>query len=185
MSLKNKRLIQTLKRPVLEGIMYVLLLVCVVFIVPRYIVQRTIVDGSSMENTFMHGDQLLVEKVTRYVTEFERFDIIVFQPDANVTGDQFIKRIIGLPGETIQIVDGQIYVNETVLPEEFGKMPIENAGIAAEPITLGPEEYFVLGDNRAISLDSRYESVGAVHHSQIEGRVMLQIYPFSKFGTVE
>ena len=185
MNPRNNHPEKDLKRSVTEGIVYVLLLVCVMFVVPRYVVQRTIIDGSSMENTFQDGDQLLVEKVTRYFTEFERFDIVVFQPDERGEGDQFIKRIIGLPGETVQIVEGQIFVNGELLPESFGKMPIVNAGIAAEPITLGEDEYFVLGDNREISLDSRYESVGAVHHSQMEGRVILQIYPFSAFGTVE
>ena len=133
----------------------------------------------------MDGDQLLVEKVTKYVIEYDRFDIIVFQPDYVAADGQFIKRIIGLPGETVQITEGQIYINGEVLAEQFGKTPIDNAGIAAEPVTLGTDEYFVLGDNREISLDSRYEVIGTVKQNQIEGRVILQIYPFSRFGTVE
>ena len=185
MNQKNSQWTEAVKPFLKECGKYALILICVLYLVPHFIVQRTLIDGSSMENTFMHGDQILVEKVTKYIMEYDRFDIIVFEPKYKAAEGQYIKRIIGLPGETVQIIDGKIYINGEVLTEQFGKDPIVYAGVAAEPITVGPKEYFVLGDNREVSLDSRYEVVGLVSHSQIEGKALLQIYPFSEFGTVE
>ena len=185
MKQKNSQWTEAVKSLLKECMKYALILICVLYLVPNFIVQRTLIDGSSMENTFQNGDQILVEKVTKYMMEYDRFDIIVFKPKYEAAEGQYIKRIIGLPGETVQIIDGQIYVNGEVLAEQFGKDPIIYAGVANEPITLGAKEYFVLGDNREVSLDSRYEVVGPVSHSQIEGKVLLQIYPFSEFGPVE
>ena len=185
MKQKNSQWTEAVKQLLKECGKYALILIFVLYLVPNFIVQRTLIDGSSMENTFQNGDQILIEKVTKYITEYDRFDIIVFEPKYPTAEGQYIKRIIGLPGETVQIIDGQIYINGEVLTEQFGKNPIIYAGIADEPITLGTKEYFVLGDNREVSLDSRYEVVGLVSHSQIEGKVLLQIYPFSKFGVVK
>ena len=89
--------------------------------------------------------------------------------------------MIGLPGETVQIKGSTIYIDGKPLKENYGKDPIDYAGIAEKPIKLGDDEYFVLGDNREISRDSRYEEVGKVKN--IEGRAVLRIYPFDKFGT--
>ena len=174
-----------IRRVIFEWLLYILLFLAAVIVVPRYIVQRTIVTGESMENTFWNGDQLLIEKVTRHFKEYERFDIVVFDPANDFSQGHYVKRIIGLPGETVQIIGENIYINGEVLVETFGKSPIVYAGLAAEPITLQEGEYFVLGDNRDISLDSRYESVGLVEQTQMEGKVILQIYPLSKFGMVD
>lgn len=97
----------------------------------------------------------------------------------------YIKRIIGLPGETVQIDEkGNIYINGEILQENYGKEVIkpENVGIAAEPITLGEDEYFVMGDNRNNSSDSRTEVVGNIHRKDIIGRAWLRIWPLSEFG---
>lgn len=185
MNQKNSHWTEAVKPLLKECSKVALILICVLYLVPNFIVQRTLIDGSSMENTFQNGDQILVEKLTKYIMEYNRFDIIVFEPKYEAAEGQYIKRIIGLPGETVQIVGQQIYINGEVLIEQFGKDPIMYAGIADKPITLGAKEYFVLGDNREVSLDSRYEVVGPVSHSQIEGKVLFQIYPFSKFGIVE
>lgn len=185
MKQRNSQWVEAVKPLLKECGKYALILIFVLYLVPHFMIQRTLIDGSSMENTFQNGDQILVEKVTKYIMEYDRFDIIVFEPKYKAAEGQYIKRIIGLPGETVQIIDGQIYINGEVLTEQFGKDPIISAGIAEDPITLGAKEYFVLGDNREVSLDSRYEVVGMVSHSQIEGKVLLRIYPFSKFGTVE
>ena len=96
--------------------------------------------------------------------------------------DFYVKRIIGLPGETVQIVDDTIYINGEPLEENYGKDPIRNPGVAAEPFTLDDDEYFVLGDNREVSQDSRYEEVGNIKRDKIVGKAWLRIYPISKFG---
>ncbi len=175
------------KKNVVEIIVFCVLSAFLVLVLPRFVMERVIVDGSSMETTLENGDNLLVEKVSRYFGALRRFDIIVFYPDEESKkegGRYYIKRIIGLPGETVQIADGVIYIDGEPLSEAFGSTPLDHAGLAAEPVLLGEKEYFVLGDNRAISKDSRSAEVGIVPLSRIGGRLMIRIFPFDKFGTV-
>jgi len=125
----------------------------------------------------------MVEKISYRLDALKRFDIIVFYPYGRENKEEyFVKRLIGLPGETIQIKGEDIFINGKVLEENYGKDPITNAGIAKDPITLGEEEYFVLGDNREISLDSRYEEVGVLSKKNIGGKAILRIWPLNKFG---
>ena len=150
-----------------------------------YVGQRTQVSGSSMETTLSDGDNLLVDKITYRFSEPKRFDIIVF-PFQYDTDTYYIKRIIGMPGETVQIdYDGNIYINGSLLEESYGREVIQNPGRAAEPITLGEDEYFVMGDNRNNSSDSRDPSVGNIHRKDIIGRAWVRIWPFSKFGVLK
>ena len=129
------------------------------------------------------GDNLIVDKLSYRFHEIERFDVIVFRfQDSNV---HYIKRIIGLPGETVKIDDGTIYINGKVLEESYGTEKMLDSGIAKDEITLGDDEYFVLGDNRNDSKDSRDPSVGKVPRSYIDGKAILRIYPFMKFGTID
>lgn len=93
-----------------------------------------------------------------------------------------IKRIIGLPGETVQIVDGVIYIDGEVLEEDYGREVMNHSKRAAEPILLGEDEYFVLGDNRNYSSDSRDADVGNVHFSQIVGKTAIRIWPLKDIG---
>lgn len=166
-----------------EALIYIAIIVLCVKVVPRYVIQRTIVDGDSMMNTLIDRENLLVEKVSYHFKDPERFDVIVFYPYGRDNEEYYIKRVIGLPGETVQIIGSDIYINGEVLEENYGKDPIDRAGIVEEPQTLGDDEFFVLGDNREVSQDSRYEEVGFVKKKNIEGRAILRIYPFSKFGT--
>lgn len=168
-----------------ELAIYVVIIILCVFFVPRYVMQRTKVQGSSMMNTLKNKENLLVEKVSYRFKDPERFDVIVFYPHGRDSKDYFIKRVIGLPGETVQIKGSTIYIDGEELKENFGKDPIDYAGLAEEPLELEDDEFFVLGDNREISKDSRYEDVGAVKRENIEGRAILRIYPFTKFGTFD
>ena len=177
---KNKR-----KRLVIELSIYVLLLFFAAFIVPKYLLQRTIVDGDSMEPTLHDKENLWVEKVSYHFDWLERFDVIVFYPEGRESKKYYIKRIIGLPGETVQIIGETIYINGAPLTESFGKDPITHSGIASEKIVLANDEYFVLGDNREISVDSRFASVGPVKKENIGGKAFLRIWPLSQFGTID
>ncbi|MBR1757152.1 MAG: signal peptidase I [Lachnospiraceae bacterium] len=160
-------------------------LACLV-IIPNFIMQRTIVNGDSMNETLISGDQLMVDKLTPHFKEYERFDVVVFYPfGKDASNEYYIKRIIGMPGETIQIVGDTIYIDGQELDEDYGKDPMTFAGIAAEPISLGENEYFLLGDNREISFDSRYEQVGVVHKNQIAGKAFVRIWPLSEFGNFD
>jgi signal peptidase I len=140
-----------------------------------------------MEPTLSDGDNLFVDKISYRFKDPERFDIIVF-PFQYKEDTYYIKRIIGLPGETVQIdTDGNIYINGEILQESYGKEVIkpENIGRAVEPITLGEDEYFVMGDNRNNSSDSRTEMVGNIHRKDIIGKAWIRIWPFSEFGVLK
>lgn len=146
-------------------------------LVNEYFVHQTRVEGISMEGTLDNNDYLLINKFIYQLREPKRFDIIVFPYEYNVF---YIKRIIGLPGETVQIKNGSIYINGEKLEENYGKEEIDEGGTAAEPITLGQDEYFVLGDNRNHSLDSREPTIGIIPREKIIGKAWMRIFPFQK-----
>lgn len=163
---------------------YLLGVLCLTWLVIHFVGQRTEVEGASMEATLSEGDNLIVDKITYRFSDPKRFDIIVF-PFRYQENTYYIKRIIGLPGETVQIDDdGNIYIDGELLQESFGREVIrpETVGIASEPVVLGDDEYFVMGDNRNNSTDSRTEIVGNIHRSEIIGRAWVRIWPLSKMG---
>ncbi len=192
-STNEKKKKEKMKGYVREGLLYVALFVICAFVIPNYVVQRAKVSGPSMMNTLMDDENVLVSKISYKVHAPERFDIIVFYPykhrddveSEEKKKEHYVKRVIGLPGETIQIKGSDIYINGKVIEEHYGKDPITQAGIAEEPLTLGKDEYFVLGDNREVSLDSRYQEVGPVHKDAIDGKAVLRIWPIKKFGTID
>ena len=138
-----------------------------------------------MEDTLSDGDNLIVDKISYRFHDPERFDVVVF-PYQYEEDTYYIKRIIGLPGEVVKIDSaGTIYINGNPLDETYGTGIIANAGLASSEILLGPGEYFVLGDNRNNSTDSRFEAVGNIKGEDIVGRAWLRVYPFKEFGLVE
>ena len=138
-----------------------------------------------MEPMLTNGDNLIVDKISYRFQDPERYDIIVF-PFKYEEKTYYIKRIIGLPGETVQIDDaGNIYIDGELLEESYGKEVINDSGRASEPITLQDDEYFVLGDNRNDSSDSRVESVGNIKRDDIIGRAWVRIYPFDSIGVLK
>ena len=171
-------------KELLSMLIYIGVVLGVTFLIITFVGQRTHVSGESLEITLDNGDQLIVDKITYRFQDPERFDIIVF-PFHYKENTYYIKRIIGLPGETVQIADGTIYINGEVLEESYGREVMQDPGIAAEPITLGEDEYFVLGDNRNQSSDSRDPSVGLIHRDEIIGRAWLRIWPLDSFGILK
>ena len=172
-------------KEILSTSIYLLVVLCAAYLIITYVGQRTQVSGSSMETTLSDGDNLLVDKITYRFSEPKRFDIIVF-PFQYDTDTYYIKRIIGMPGETVQIdYDGNIYINGSLLEESYGREVIQNPGRAAEPITLGEDEYFVMGDNRNNSSDSRTDMVGNIKREDIIGKAWLRIWPLSDFGVLK
>lgn len=169
-------------KEIVDTVIYFAILFLIVLLIHTFIGEQIKVRGSSMESTLQNGNRLFLEKVTYRFNEPKRFDIIVFHPKNADKSVYYIKRIIGLPNETVQIIGSQIYINGEVLEESFGNNPIENAGIANEPVVLLEDEYFVLGDNRNNSSDSRNPSVGVVNIDSIEGRAWVRIWPFNEFG---
>ena len=173
-----------MKKEILSWVFYIAFVLVLTWVIITFVGQRTRVDGRSMMNTLHDGDNLIVEKLSYRFSDPKRFDIIVFPPTGKK--EYYIKRIIGLPGETVQIDEnGNIYINGELLEENYGAETIQNPGRAAKPITLGDDEYFVMGDNRNNSQDSRSEEVGNVKRSQIIGRAWLRIWPLNKFGLLK
>ncbi len=183
----NQNKSKVTKMEVVKFLLYILAIFLITFCILHFLGQRTRVSGSSMEATLSDGDNLIVDKLTYRIWEPERFDIVVFPYEGPGSSDSFfgrtyyIKRIIGLPGETIYIdYDGNIFINGVKLDENYGLSRISNPGIAAEPLKLGDDEYFVMGDNRNNSSDSRFSNVGPIKGSHFTGRALCRIYPFDK-----
>ncbi len=171
-------------RTIVSTVLWFAAVIALSWLLITFVAQRTDVNGSSMYPTLEDGDQLIADKISYRFKDPERFDIIIF-PYQYADKTYFIKRIIGLPGETVRIDDeGNIYINGTLLKENYGYERMEYAGLAAEEIQLADDEYFVLGDNRNVSEDSRYPDVGCIKREDIIGRAWLRIYPFAKFGVL-
>ncbi|GFI42529.1 signal peptidase I T [Lachnospiraceae bacterium] len=165
-------------------ILYIVIIIGLTYLIITFVGQRTRVSGSSMETTLSDGDNLIVDKLSYRFKEPKRFDVIVFpyQHEANTF---YIKRIVGLPGETVQVVDGYTYINGELLSSDvYGAEVMDSPGIAAEPIELGEDEYFVLGDNRNHSSDSRDASVGVLKREYLVGKAWVRIYPFDSMGVI-
>ena len=137
-------------------LVYILLIIGLTYLIITFVGQRTMVSGSSMETTLQDGDNLIVDKISYRFRDPKRYDIIVF-PYKYEEDTYYIKRIIGMPGETVQIRDGYVYIDGKRLTSDiYGKEKIKDPQTAAEPVTLGDDEYFVMGDNRDHSDDSRF-----------------------------
>ena len=164
-------------------LLYIVLIIALTWIVVTFVGQRTEVSGSSMETTLSDKDQLIVDKMTYRFRDPKRYDIVVF-PYQYQDNTYYIKRIIGLPGETVQILSGMVYIDGMSLDEHYGNEIMENPGIAEEPLTLGEDEYFVLGDNRNNSSDSRASDVGLIHRKDLIGRAWIRVWPLSQIGVI-
>lgn len=176
----NKKL-----KEILSTSLYLLIVLALTLLVVTYVGQRTKVIGSSMEPMLTDGDNLIVDKLTYRFEDPQRFDIIVF-PFRYAEKTFYIKRIIGLPGETVYIDEaGTIYINGEVLKENYGKEVIIDPGRAYEPVTLGEDEYFVMGDNRNNSSDSRDPVVGNIHRDEFIGKAWMRIWPLGSMGMIK
>ena len=172
-------------KEIISTILYILAVLLGTYLLRTFVGQRTSVSGSSMEPTLSNNDQLILDKISYRFSEPKRFDIIVF-PFQYKENTYYVKRVIGLPGETVQIdLEGNIYINGEILEEDYGKEKINFPGLAVEPITLGDDEYFVMGDNRNNSSDSRDPSVGNIRRSNIIGKAWVRIWPLNKFGVLK
>ena len=164
-------------------LLYIVLIIALTWTVVTFAGQRTEVSGSSMETTLSDKNQLIVDKMTYRFRDPKRYDIVVF-PYQYQDNTYYIKRIIGLPGETVQILSGMVYIDGMRLDEHYGNEIMENPGIAEEPLTLGEDEYFVLGDNRNNSSDSRASDVGLIHRKDLIGRAWIRVWPLSQIGVI-
>ena len=139
------------------------------------------ISGNSMTPGLENGDQVLINRMAADIYAPGRFDVVAFKRDDERIN---VKRVIGLPGETVQIIGGFVYINGELLEAEHGLNQVSLAGVAENPIKLGNDEYFLLGDNRDSSEDSRFLNIGNVKREQILGKVWIRIFPIVKIGLI-
>ena len=144
--------------------------------------QSVTMQESSMEPTMSVGDTFFMNRLIYKVSSPKRGDIIVFRTNASDDAALHIRRVIALPGETVQIADGMIIIDDRLYKEGKGFPNISNPGLAASPITLDNNEYFVLGDNRNNSEDSRYGDIGLINKRYIVGKLWFTVSPVKKLG---
>lgn len=184
--LRNRSEGEIIAREILGWLLYIVIVIGATYLIVTYVGQRTKVSGDSMEATLHDEDNLIVDKISYRFRDPKRYEIIVF-PYKYAENTYYIKRIIGLPGETVQIIDGYVYINGEKLDETYGLEVIDSTkyGLAAEPIVLGEDEYFVLGDNRNHSSDSRDPSVGILNREDLMGRAWVRIWPLNSIGVIQ
>ena len=146
---------------------------------------RISVVGPSMSPTLENGERILVNRIGYKLFDPKRNDLVVFLPNGNEKAHYYIKRVIALPGDRVQIKDGIVYINGEPFEEKAEVSAIENPLLAEDEIVIGKDEYFVLGDNRNNSEDSRYASIGNVKKEHIVGQAWLIVYPWNEVGLLK
>lgn len=170
------------KKIIKEIIIWILLIVITItasYLVTTNIFVKTSVSGVSMEPTLKEGQVVIVNKFEYYLKKPKRNDVIVYKQSNKEHSYFELKRVIGLPGETVKIKNGVVYINDEVMKEKIKTDIIQNSGLAEEGVKLDDNEYFVLGDNRNDSEDSRFASVGNVLRNEILGKAIAIEKPFS------
>ncbi len=155
------------------------------FVIVLYFGQRVSMVGDSMKPILRNGDVVLVNRIIYNATPPKRGDIVAFKPKGNENSHYYIKRIVGLPGETVEILENDIYIDGEKLEEDYETTNIDNVGIVSEKIQLGSDEFFVLGDDRENSEDSRNADIGNVKRSYIYGKAWFVVSPKESFGFVK
>ncbi|MBQ9886946.1 MAG: signal peptidase I [Lachnospiraceae bacterium] len=167
----------------ISWIVDIVVIVILAFFISDMFFNKVSVSGHSMESVIAQDDSVLIDKMTYKFFKPARNDIVSFYLKDDLNHEQVnIKRIIGLPGETVKIEDGYVYIDGRIIDADNELYKASIAGIAADEIVLDKDEYFVLGDNRAGSEDSRFENIGLVSFEQIDGRVWFRIAPFERIG---
>ncbi len=175
------------KKPLIKKIIFELIIwiveiavvISLAYFLVNYAIERTTMIGDSMKTTLQDQDKLLINKFSYKFSDPKRYDVIVFKQSDNEHSYFNIKRIIGLPGETLQIENDNIYIDGEVITEPIVTETIKNSGLAAEEILLDENEYFVLGDNRNNSEDSRFANIGNILYDDIIGKAWIRVNDFN------
>lgn len=177
-SRRRKKINVPLLKEIGTWIIEILIVLLIAYVLVYFAGMRISVVGQSMNPTLEGGQQVLVNRFSYKLTDPDPNDVIVFLPNGNEKSHYYIKRVIAVPGDTVQIKSGAVYVNGDLFDEKVDAAAIKEAGIAEEEILLGEDEYFVLGDNRNNSEDSRYANIGNVKKEHIVGKAWFIISPF-------
>lgn len=175
---------KSLPRRIFETLFQILVVVLVAYVLVFTLGQQRTVVGQSMDTTLSGGDVVLINVMSYQIGSPKRGSIISYKPNGSSNARSDIKRVVGVPGDTIQIKDGQVYIDDQVYLEDGNYPAITSPGIAKDPITLKEGEYFVLGDNRNNSEDSRNTEIGIVTSDMIEGKVWFVLSPAKHRGFI-
>lgn len=182
---KKRELNIPLLREIAVWILELAITVALAGVLVYFVGVRTTVVGQSMSAQLQDGDQVLINRFIYKVKKPKLGDVIVFLPNGNEKSHYYIKRVVAAGGDTIQIIDGVIYVNDVPLAKDYFSATISDPGVAAEKIRLEADECFVIGDNPGGSEDSRFANIGNVKSEYIIGKAWFKILPFSDAGFVE
>ena len=175
---KNEVPKKSIKQEIFEWIMVFVVAAALAFVVRTFIFEPVRVDGASMMDTLVDGEYMIATKFDYLLGDPERFDIVICNYPNTNDGMYRVKRVIGMPGDIIQLLFGQLYVNGEHVEQDFDMHSItENYG----PYTVPQDHYFVLGDNRNNSKDSRSALVGPLPRNMIKGHVRAVVFPFGNF----
>lgn len=159
---------------ILSWISIVIAAVFLAYVGVQFFGIRTSMVGTSMESEIYNGQEVMINRVAYNLSSPKRGDVVVFKPNGNQNTHFYIRRIIGLPGETVQIAGGKVFINGAELKADVAD-DTKEPGIAANEVVLANDEYFVLGDNRSSSEDSRSANIGNIKISMIEGRAWMAL----------
>nr|WP_308657511.1 signal peptidase I [uncultured Agathobacter sp.] len=182
---QRKKINLPLVREVLSWIVEIVVVIGLAYVLVSFFGIRTNVVGQAMEQTLENDDDILVNKFAYIISKPKQGDVIVFLPNGNKKSHYYVRRVVAVPGDTVQIKDGALYVNDELYKESTDVASMEDAGIASDAIKLGKDEYFVLGDNRNNSEDSRYANIGNVKRDYIIGKAWFRFSGFGSFGTIK
>ena len=182
---KKRKLNLPLLRKIAIWILEIAITVAIAGVCVYFVGARTTVVGQSMSEQLRDGDQVLINRFIYKVSKPKIGDVIIFLPNGNEKSHYYIKRVVAAGGDTVQIVDGVIYVNGAPLEEVHFSGTISDPGVAAEEQKLAADECFVLGDNPGGSEDSRFANIGNVKSSYIIGKAWFKLLPFSDAGFIE
>ena len=169
---------------ILKWVSDVIVVVALAVFIIIFLGDKISIVGNSMAGTIKSGQEILIDKMTYELHDIKRYDVIVYTSEITGKKETVVKRVIGLPGEKIQIVDSKIYINGNEIDDKYYKGSFES-GYVSETVTIGDDEYFVMGDNRNLSQDSRFEYVGNIKKDDIIGKAWMIISPFNKIKLIK
>ena len=182
---QRKKINIPLLKEILSWIVELMIVIVIAYVTVTSFGFRTSVVGQAMEEQLSNGDQILINKFVYLVSKPKQDDVVVFLPNGNEKSHYYVRRVIATPGDTVQIKDGAVYVNGTLYEEETEVASIVDAGLAAEEIVLSHNEYFLLGDNRNNSEDSRMANIGNVKKEHMIGKAWFYYTAWNHMGLIK
>ena len=181
---QRKKVNIPLLKEILSWIVELMIVIVIAYVTVTSFGFRTSVVGQAMEEQLSNGDQILINKFVYLVSKPKQDDVVVFLPNGNEKSHYYVRRVIATPGDTVQIKDGAVYVNGLMYDDPVEVVSTSDAGMASEELSLGADEYFVLGDNRNNSEDSRFANIGNVKKDYIVGKPWFHFKSIKKFGFI-